>query len=76
MSRDFAGAAATIQFLPWKLEKRVPYECFIQESPATDRALQSKRKGGSIYDQVLVKVVHVLFGRITVQIFWTRKRHK
>jgi hypothetical protein len=48
ISGDFAGGTATIKLLPQKLEKWVPYGCFIQESPADGWALQSKRKGGSI----------------------------
>jgi hypothetical protein len=74
--RDFGAANTTNKLLPWKLEKWVPYGCFIQESPV--RAGLSNRSGKEDQSmiQLLIKAVHPLFGRITVRFLWKRKPHK
>jgi hypothetical protein len=71
---EFAAATRTNKLLPQKLESRFLMDASSKESPVIGRALQLKRKGGSFsMIHVLTKVVHSLFGRITVRILWTRK---
>ena len=61
----------------WELEKRVPVldASFRKARLMTGLSNRSGKEDHTMV-QVLVKVVHAFFGRITVLILWQRKRHR
>jgi len=74
--REFGTGIRANKLLPRRLEKWVPYGCFIQESPVRPGLSNRSGKEGCFIIQLLVKAVLPLLGRITARFVWKRKPHK
>ena len=61
----------------WRWEKRVPVlDASFRKARLMTGLSNRSGKEDQLMVQVLVKVVHSLFGRITVLILWRRKGHR